>query len=104
MLDHLMGAGHTYIPVQRGFLYLVAIMDWATRHVLAWRLSNTMDASFCVEALAEALSKYGKPEIFKPDSIAHERNSMAPGATSKSVCPLKSGWPVRRRITPSRSK
>ncbi len=45
----------TYIPVRRGFLYLVAIMDWATRHVLAWRLSNTMDASFCVEALAEAM-------------------------------------------------
>ena len=57
----------TYIPVQRGFLYLVAIMDWATRHVLAWRLSNTMDASFCVEALAEALSKYGAPTIFNTD-------------------------------------
>lgn len=57
----------TYIPVQRGFLYLVAVMDWATRHVLAWRLSNTMDASFCVEALGEALGKYGKPEIFNTD-------------------------------------
>jgi putative transposase len=57
----------TYIPVQRGFLYLVAIMDWATRHVLAWRLANTMDASFCVEALNEALSKYGKPKIFNTD-------------------------------------
>ena len=57
----------TYIPVSRGFLYLVAIMDWATRHVLAWRLSNTMDASFCVEALAEALTRYGKPEIFNTD-------------------------------------
>jgi len=57
----------TYIPVQRGFLYLVAIMDWATRHVLAWRLSNTMDAGFCVEALAEALSKYGEPGIFNTD-------------------------------------
>ena len=57
----------TYIPVQRGFLYLVAIMDWATRHVLAWRLSNTMDASFCIEALNEALSKHGKPEIFNTD-------------------------------------
>ena len=57
----------TYIPVQRGFLYLVAIMDWATRHVLTWRLSNTMDASFCVDALNEALSKYGKPEIFNTD-------------------------------------
>jgi putative transposase len=57
----------TYIPVQRGFLYLVAIMDWATRHVLAWRLSNTMDASFCIEALAGALARYGKPEIFNTD-------------------------------------
>lgn len=57
----------TYIPVQRGFLYLVAVMDWATRHVLAWRLSNSMDASFCVEALAEALTRYGKPEIFNTD-------------------------------------
>ena len=57
----------TYIPVQRGFLYLVAIMDWATRQVLAWRLSNTMDAGFCIEALTEALSRYGKPEIFNTD-------------------------------------
>ena len=57
----------TYIPVQRGFLYLVAIMDWATRHVLAWRLSNTMDSRFCVEALNEALANYGKPEIFNTD-------------------------------------
>ena len=57
----------TYIPVQRGFLYLVAIMDWATRHVLAWRLSNTMDAGFCIEALNEALARYGRPEIFNTD-------------------------------------
>ena len=57
----------TYIPVQRGFLYLVAIMDWATRHVLSWRLSNTMDAGFCVEALQEALARYGRPEIFNTD-------------------------------------
>ena len=51
----------TYIPVQRGFLYLVAIMDWATRHVLSWRLSNTMDAGFCAEALGDALARYGQP-------------------------------------------
>jgi len=57
----------TYIPMHRGFLYLVAIMDWATRTVLAWRLSNTMDSSFCVEALEEALSKYGTPKIFNTD-------------------------------------
>ena len=57
----------TYIPVQHGFLYLVAIMDWATRHVLAWRLSNTMDVGFCLEALNEALDRHGKPEIFNTD-------------------------------------
>ena len=57
----------TYIPVQHGFLYLVAIMDWATRHVLAWRLSNTMDTRFCLEALNEALDRHGKPEIFNTD-------------------------------------
>ena len=48
----------TYIPVKNGFLYLVAIMDWATRRVLTWRLSNTLDASFCIEALNEAITKY----------------------------------------------
>ena len=57
----------TYIPLHRGFLYLVAIQDWASRKVLSWRLSNTMDASFCVEALAEALAQYGPPAIFNTD-------------------------------------
>ena len=57
----------TYIPVQGGFLYLVAIMDWASRRVLAWRLSNTLDTRFCVEALEEALGIYGNPEIFNTD-------------------------------------
>jgi putative transposase len=56
----------TYIPMARGFLYLVAIMDWYSRCVLAWRLSNTLEVGFCVEALEEALSK-GKPEIFNTD-------------------------------------
>jgi putative transposase len=65
--DHVWCADITYIPVRRGFLYLIAIMDWATRHVLAWRLSNTMDAGFCVEALREAMARYGKPEIFNTD-------------------------------------
>jgi len=51
----------------KGFLYLVAIMDWATRHVLAWRLSNSMDARFCVEALSEAMVEHGKPEMFNTD-------------------------------------
>jgi putative transposase len=65
--DHVWCADITYIPVQRGFLYLVAIMDWASRHVLAWRLSNTLDARFCVAALKEAMANYGKPEIFNSD-------------------------------------
>ena len=57
----------TYIPVQRGFLYLVAVMDWATRRVLSWRLSNTLDARFCTEALTDALERYGRPQIFNTD-------------------------------------
>ena len=65
--DHVWCADITYIPVRRGFLYLVAIMDWATHHVLAWRLSNTMDSRFCIEALNDALAKYGRPEIFNTD-------------------------------------
>jgi putative transposase len=57
----------TYIPMHRGFMYLIAIMDWATRKVLSWRLSNTLDTRFCVEALKEALFKYGAPDIFNTD-------------------------------------
>lgn len=57
----------TYIPMRRGFLYLVAVMDWHSRKVLSWRLSNTMDTDFCVEALEEALDAYGPPEIFNTD-------------------------------------
>jgi putative transposase len=57
----------TYVPMRRGFLYLVAIMDWFSRKVLAWRLSNTMDADFCVAALEEAIARYGRPDIFNSD-------------------------------------
>ncbi len=57
----------TYIPMHKGFMYLIAVMDWATRKVLSWRLSNTLDTRFCVEALKEALFKYGAPEIFNTD-------------------------------------
>ena len=65
--DHVWCADVTYIPMRRGFLYLVAIMDWASRRVLAWRLSNSLDASFCVEALEEALRRFGPPQIFNTD-------------------------------------
>jgi putative transposase len=57
----------TYIPMAKGFLYLVVIIDWMSRAVLAWRLSNTLTADFCVEALEEALVRYGRPEIFNTD-------------------------------------
>src|SRR4051795_5405704 len=57
----------TYIPMRRGFLYLAAVMDWATRKVLAWRVSNTMEVEFCLEVLEEALARYGRPEIFNTD-------------------------------------
>lgn len=57
----------TYIPMKKGFLYLVAVMDWYSRAVLSWRVSNTMDADFCVAALEDALNRYGPPEIFNTD-------------------------------------
>jgi putative transposase len=60
----------TYIPLRQGFLYLVAIIDWATRRVLSWRLSNTLTTGFCVEALSEALARFGKPGIFNTDQGA----------------------------------
>ena len=65
-VHHVWAADITYIPMARGFLYLVAVMDWVSRYVLAWRLSNMLDASFCIEALEEALSQ-GRPEIFNTD-------------------------------------
>ena len=65
--DQVWCADVTYIPMGRGFLYLVAIMDWASRSVLSWRLSNSMDSVSCVEALEEAIACYGSPEIFNTD-------------------------------------
>ena len=65
--DQVWCADITYLPMRRGFLYLVAVMDWASRKVLAWRLSNTMEADFCIEALEEALARHGRPEIFNTD-------------------------------------
>lgn len=65
--NHVWAADITYLPMARGFIYLVAIVDWATRRVLAWRLSTTLAADFCVEALHEAIAKHGVPEIFNTD-------------------------------------
>lgn len=65
--NHVWASDITYIPMQRGFVYLCAILDWASRRVLAWRLSNTLTTDFCVEAVQEAISRYGTPEIFNTD-------------------------------------
>jgi putative transposase len=66
-VNQVWAADITYVPIGRGFLYLVAVMDWASRAVLAWRLSNSMDVAFCVSALEEALARFGRPEIFNTD-------------------------------------
>ena len=66
-VNKVWAADITYIPMAHGFGYLVAIIDWYSRRVLAWRLSNTMDTRFCLEALEEAMERFGRPEIFNTD-------------------------------------
>jgi len=91
----------TYIPMARGFLYLVVIMDWVSRAVLGWRLSNTLGADFCVEALEEALARYGKPEIFNTDQSLPSRkrgaaSSPAPSSpASSNEAASRSAWMAR---------
>ena len=75
-----------------GFLYLVAIMDWHSRRVLSWRLSNTMDVAFCVEALEEALTRHGRPEIFNTD----QGSQLGFSRSSQQSCELT----VRARQMP----
>jgi putative transposase len=82
--NQVWAADITYIPIGRGFLYLVAVMDWASRAVLSWRLSNTMDASFCVEALEEALARFGKPGIFNTDQGSQFTGGDFIGVLSKA--------------------
>jgi putative transposase len=65
--NHVWATDITYIPMRRGFVYLVAIVDWYSRRVLAWRLSNTLTTDFCIDALQEAITRYGTPEIFNTD-------------------------------------
>ena len=65
--NHVWAMDITYLPMARGFVYLAAVMDWATRRVLAWRVSNTLTTDFCIEAVEEAIALYGKPEIFNTD-------------------------------------
>jgi transposase InsO family protein len=84
--DHVWAMDITYLPMRRGFIYLAAVMDWATRRVLAWRVSNTLTADFCVEAVEEAIARYGKPEIFNTDQA---RNSPA---TPLRRCCMATAW------------
>lgn len=65
--NHVWASDITYIPMARGFVFLCVVMDWASRKVLAWRLSNTLTTDFCLDALNEAICRYGKPEIFNTD-------------------------------------
>ena len=92
----------TYIPMRRGFLYLVAIMDWYSRKILAWRLSNTMDVDFCIEALKEALAKHGTPEIFNTDQGSQFTSSdwieLLTDAKVKISMDGKGRWIDNRRI------
>jgi putative transposase len=74
----------TYVPLEHGFFYLVAVMDWASRAVLSWRLSNTMDVSFCVDALEEALAHFGKPGIFNTDQGSQFTSAAFTGVLERS--------------------
>jgi putative transposase len=78
--NQVWAADITFIPIGRGFLYLVAVIDWASRAVLSWRLSNTMDTSFCLSALEEALARFGKPEIFNTDQGSQFTSAAFTGA------------------------
>ena len=92
----------TYIPMRRGFLYLVAIMNWYIRKVLAWRLSNSMDADFCVEALKEAIAKHGTPKILNSDQgsqfTSGARIDVLPDAKIKISIDGKGAWRANRMI------
>jgi putative transposase len=75
----------TYIPIGLGFLYLVAIVDWARRAVLAWRLTNSMDSSFCIAALQKVLARFDRPEIFNTDQGSHFTNAASRHADRAEV-------------------
>ena len=86
----------TYIPMARGFVYLAAVVDWASRRVLSHRVSITMEADFCVEALEEALAKHGKPEIFNTDQGSQFTSADFTGVLTKNAIAIsmdgKGSW------------
>jgi putative transposase len=83
----------TFVPMARGFVYLVAIMDWYSRRVLSWRVSNTLDTSFCIDALNEAIDRHGVPEILTRTKAASSRamRSLACSSTTR----FKSAWTAK---------
>ena len=78
--NHVWATDITYIPMAKGFMYLVAIIDWYSRRVLSWRVSNTLDTGFCIEALEEALQRHGAPQIFNTDQGAQFTSEDFTGA------------------------
>ena len=85
----------TYIPMARGFVYLVAVVDWFSRRVLAWRVSITLEVEFCLEAVNEALARYGKPDIFNTDQAANSPAARSPNCywTTRSRSAWMAGAP-----------
>jgi putative transposase len=94
--NHVWAMDITYIPMKRGFVYLAAVVDWATRRVLSHRVSITMEADFCIEALEEALAKYGKPEIFNTDQGSQFTGHDFTGVLAKNAIAIsmdgKGAW------------
>jgi putative transposase len=82
--DQVWAMDITYIPMARGFVYLAAVIDWFSRRVLAWRLSITMEAAFCVEALEEALAHHGRPEIFNTDQGSQFTSEVFTGVLTRN--------------------
>jgi transposase InsO family protein len=83
----------TYIPIRRRFMNLVAIMDWHSRKVLSWRISNTLDSEFCVSALEEAIARYGSPEIFNTDQGSQFTSMVFTNVLKISRYQNQHGWP-----------
>jgi putative transposase len=90
----------TYLPMRRGFLYLVAVMDWSTRKVLSWRVSNTMDVEFCIEALEEALARFRRPDIFNTDSKNAGAGNLAMISSCRAMICLRIAGAARCSQSP----
>ena len=88
--NHVWAADITYIPMKRGSLYLFAVLDWASRRVLSWRLSNTLTTDFCIKAVQDVLASYGTPEIFNTDQAVSSPATSSQGYLSNTTSP--SAW------------